>query len=107
MSIEKHFPSPIGSLSRRHALKSLASGFGYLAFASLAHTAAAKETNSRASQAALAAKAPHFPARAKRIIFLCMNGGPSHVDLFDYKTALNSKSGEATSIGRDRGGAKL
>src|SRR5262245_43150525 len=94
-------------ISRRHALKSFASGFGYLAFAGLAHEAAAKDATSRASVDGLAAKAPHFPPRAKRVIFLCMNGGPSHVDLFDYKSALNDQSGGSSPVGRDRGGAKL
>src|SRR5688572_18845764 len=91
-------------ISRRQALQSMASGFGYLAFASLAHEAAAKEA---AADDTLAPKPTHFPARAKRVIFLCMNGGPSHVDTFDYKPALNQQSGEATTIGRDRGGANL
>ncbi len=74
------------SLSRRTLLKSAASGFGYLAFASLAHQASARESVAGASL--LAAQPTHFPARAKRVIFLCMNGGPSHMDLFDYKPAL-------------------
>jgi hypothetical protein len=68
-------------LSRRQALKSLACGFGYLAAAGLAHeTAVAADP--------LAPKAPHFPPRAKRIIFLFMQGGPSQVDTFDYKPLL-------------------
>jgi len=92
-------------VSRRQALKSCASGFGYLAFAGMAHEAAAKETAARGG--ALAPQATHFPARAKRVIFLCMNGGPSHVDLFDYKPTLNKQSGSASSVGRERGGAKL
>lgn len=70
-------------VSRRMLLKSAASGFGYLAFAGLAHQAAAKEAASP-----LAPRDTHFPAKAKRVIFLCMNGGPSHIDLFDYKPAL-------------------
>ena len=37
----------------------------------------------------LAPRPPHFPARAKRVIFLFMNGGPSHVDTFDPKPALD------------------
>ena len=37
----------------------------------------------------LAPKPPHFPPRAKRVIFLFMNGGPSHVDTFDPKPALD------------------
>jgi len=93
--------NPAPGFSRRHALKSMASGFGYLAFAGLAHEAAAKEA------AGLTPKAPHFPARAKRVIFLCMNGGPSHVDTFDYKPALNGKTGGSSPVGRERGGSKL
>jgi len=92
-------------VSRRQALKSCASGFGYLAFAGMAHAAAAKETAARGG--ALAPQVTHFPVRAKRVIFLCMNGGPSHVDLFDYKPTLNKQSGSTSSVGRERGGAKL
>src|SRR5687768_13922063 len=77
--------------SRRTALKSLASGFGYLAFASLAHEAAARD----GAGGALSPKSPHFPARAKRVIFLCMNGGPSHVDLFDHKPELQRRNGQS------------
>jgi hypothetical protein len=90
-------------LSRRDALKSLSSGFGYLAFAALAHEAAARD----AGGSTLVPRAPHFPARAKRVIFLCMRGGPSHVDLFDYKPELIRRSGQAATLGRDSAGAKL
>jgi hypothetical protein len=89
------------SFSRRAALQALASGFGYLAFAGLAHQSAAAE------RSGLAVKPTHFPAKAKRVIFLCMNGGPSHVDLFDYKPALQERSGKSSPVGRDRGGARL
>ncbi len=89
-------------ISRRTALRSMASGFGYLAFAGMAHEAAARETAN--TQDALAGKAGHFPARAKRVIFLCMNGGPSHVDLFDYKPELQKRSGQP--LGKNLG-AKL
>jgi hypothetical protein len=47
----------------------------------------------------LAQKAPHFEPRAKRVIFLFMNGGPSHVDTFDYKPALKEKEGQPGSRG--------
>jgi hypothetical protein len=89
--------------TRRHLLKTTASGFGYLAFAALAHEQAA-----RANPAAnpLAPRAPHFPARAKRVIFLCMEGGPSHVDTFDYKPKLTADDGKAYGRGR-LAGAKL
>ena len=43
-------------------------------------------------------KAPHFPAKAKRVIFLCMEGAPSHVDTFDYKPRLNKDSGKVAGV---------
>src|SRR5262249_4294691 len=43
----------------------------------------------------LATRPPHFPARAKRVIFLFMTGGPSHVDTFDPKPALTRHHGES------------
>lgn len=73
--------------SRRQMLKTVSCGFGYLAFAGLSgRNAAAAAVNP------LSLKVPHFPARAKRIIFLCMQGGPSHLDTFDYKPLLRPGS---------------
>jgi hypothetical protein len=71
--------------SRRQMLKSASCGFGYLAFAGLAGRNAAAATVNP-----LAPKAPHFAPKAKRIIFLCMAGGPSHLDTFDYKPLLKA-----------------
>lgn len=87
-------------------LQSTASGFGYLAFAGLAHEAAAKDAARRDAGGFLAPREPHFPAKAKRIIFLCMNGGPSHVDTFDYKPILNKKSGDGLNGKNNGGGAR-
>jgi Protein of unknown function (DUF1501) len=87
-------------LSRRAMLKTAASGFGYLAFAGLSTWAAEKAANP------LAPKKPHFPARAKHVIFLCMKGGPSHVDTFDYKPQLTADDGKPFTQGRFNG-AKL
>jgi Protein of unknown function (DUF1501) len=84
--------------SRRTMLKSAATGFGYLAFAGLS-TWAAEKANP------LAPKKTHFPARAKRVIFLCMEGAPSHVDTFDYKPKLAEMDGK--SMPRARTFAKL
>src|SRR3954468_18209770 len=96
-------PDPRSPLfSRRELLKSLSSGFGYLAFAGLAARAAAA-ANPAVPDGPLAPKAPHFAPRAKRVIFLCMRGGPSHVDTFDYKPKLTANSG-APGI---RAGTKL
>src|SRR5947207_2601456 len=80
------------AFSRREMLKTASSGFGYLAFAGLAARAAEQSTASR--EGPLAPKQPHFPARAKRVIFLCMRGGPSHVDTFDYKPKLAADTGK-------------
>jgi len=77
--------------SRRTLLKTLSCGFGYLAFAGIATRAAASAT---AVDNPLAPKAPHFRPRAKRVIFLTMRGGPSHVDTFDYKPQLTADTGK-------------
>ncbi len=92
--------------TRRSLLQSTASGFGYLAFAALAHEQAARANPGGNAANPLAPKAPHFPATAKRVIFLCMEGGPSHVDTFDYKPKLIADDGKPYSKGR-LAGAKL
>src|ERR1700719_2495182 len=73
--------------SRRAALRGAAAGFGYLAFAGLSTCAAEKDIP-------LAPKKTHFPGKAKRVIFLCMEGAPSHVDTFDYKPKLAELDGK-------------
>ncbi len=83
---------------------SLSSGIGWLAFSALASEAAARGT---AVATDLTARSPHFPARAKRVIFLTMRGGPSHVDLFDHKPTLIKQNGKTASLGKDAAGAKL
>jgi hypothetical protein len=88
--------------SRRTLLQAISSGFGYLAFSSMATLASANQRRvvDDKSGNPLAAKAPHFTPRAKRVIFLCMRGGPSHVDTFDYKPQLTRDNGKS---GRYRG----
>jgi hypothetical protein len=76
-------------LSRREMLRTASCGFGYLALASLMAERAAAE-----SQNPLAPKAPHFEPKAKRVIFMFMQGGPSHVDTFDYKPQLAADEGK-------------
>lgn len=80
-------------LSRRNVLKTASAGFGYLAFAGLS-TIDAGELSADDSTNPLAPRKPHFPAKAKRVIFLCMRGGPSHVDTFDYKPQLYKDDGK-------------
>src|SRR5687768_2098930 len=78
-------------LSRRQALKTFACGFGYLALAGMAASHAAGSNP-------LAAKRPHFRPRAKRVIFVFMQGGPSHVDTFDFKPALTQNDSKMVSF---------
>ena len=85
--------------TRRDLLKSTSSGVGYLAFAALAHEQALAESK---AVGPLAPKKPHFPSRAKRVIFLSMRGAPSHVDTFDYKPKLGKDNGKAGRFGRGR-----
>ena len=82
-------PAP-QNLSRRAMLKTLSCGFGWLAFAGLAQRLALADTISPTRF-----RGAHFAPRAKRVIFLTMRGGPSHVDTFDYKPKLNADSGKA------------
>ncbi len=92
-------------LSRRTLLKSTASGFGYLAFAALAHEDAARAADKADP---LAPKKSHFAPKARRVIFLCMEGAPSHIDTFDHKPKLTAADGKAPPQGRGGfGGAKL
>ncbi len=77
--------------SRRQMLKTFASGFGMLGLSGLLAQDVLANTP---SSNPLAAKAPPYPARAKRVIFLFMSGGPSHVDLFDPKPRLAQDNGK-------------
>lgn len=76
-------------------LQNAACGFGSLALADLMarDTAAASPLATSASANPLAAKATHHVAKAKRVIFLFMHGGPSQVDTFDYKPRLQKEDG--------------
>src|SRR5579872_504704 len=77
-------------VTRREALQRIACGFGSVALAGLlAEDAAASEAANP-----LAPKASHFAARAKRVIFLFMHGGVSHVDAFDPKPKLTEMNGK-------------
>ncbi|MBX9652376.1 DUF1501 domain-containing protein, partial [bacterium] len=77
--------------SRRCMLKTSAVGFGHLALSALlADEGRASES---VSLNPLSAKSPHFHARAKRIVFLYMKGGPSQVDTFDPKPLLDLDHG--------------
>ncbi|WP_040351884.1 DUF1501 domain-containing protein [Blastopirellula marina] len=75
-------------LSRRSMLQQVGGGFGMLGLAGLfaQQAAAGSET--------LSSAVPHFPAKAKRVIFLFMSGGPSQIDTFDPKPHLQKYDGQ-------------
>src|SRR5437899_5996620 len=82
-------------LTRRELLCRCGMGFGALGLGALLQDCGLL---SRAEAATnlnpLAPKQPHFPAKAKRVIHLFMNGGPSHVDTFDPKPLLDTYHGK-------------
>ncbi len=89
--------------SRRSMLQNSVCGFGSLALSGL--LAQAGYATAPVADHPLSPQRPHFMPRAKRIIFLFMWGGPSHVDLFDPKPALLKHHGQelaGKSVGSDR-----
>ncbi len=86
------------SLTRRELLRRSGMGLGLLGLAGVlegggAMSAAAAESET-GYQNPLAERPPHFPVKAKRVIHLFMNGGPSHVDTFDPKPSLDKYAGK-------------
>ena len=79
--------------TRRHFFNQCGVGVGAIALSHLM-TDSTRATYFDADSNPLAPKPPHFPARAKRIIFLFMAGGPSQLDLFDHKPQLNALNGQ-------------
>jgi hypothetical protein len=99
MSNSSNRPHILRATTRRELLRTSGVGFGWLALAGLARgfgLAQDKTAN------ALAAKAPHFAPRAKRVIFLFMHGGPSQVDTFDYKPLLERDNGKPLPFDKPR-----
>ena len=89
-----------GSPSRRDMLIRCANGFGALALAGLLGDPAFGRVLKHAPEEAgpLAPRPPHFPARAKSVIFLYMDGGPSQVDTFDPKPRLDREHGKPIGV---------
>ncbi len=96
------------ALSRREVLCKIGGGFGAIGLAGVLADAGLVHAALPANP--LAPRRPHFEPRAKRIIFLFMNGGPSHVDTFDPKPLLEKHAGKpvpesiARAVTRNRGG---
>lgn len=82
-------------LSRRRWLSRMGAGFGTLGLAAvLSDAGLLSAATAPAADSPLSPKPPHYAPRAKHVIFLFMNGGPSHVDTFDPKPALEKYAGQ-------------
>src|SRR5436305_11038536 len=102
-------PLALPPITRRELLRHLAGGFGTVGLAGTLAGGRALAVPDPALNP-LAERPGHFAARAKRVIFLFMNGGPSHVDTFDPKPGLARHDGQdppaasAAGAGRRPGG---
>src|SRR5579864_1607153 len=85
----QHFPV---ARSRREFLCQAGGGFGALALTWLLHQESARAADAVVNP--LAPKPPHFPAKAQRVIYLFMHGGPSHLETFDPKPGLQRLAGK-------------
>ena len=83
-------------LTRREALGRMGNGFARLSLAGFMGSLGMLSEKPASAESAnpLAPKTPHFPGKAKRVIFFFMNGGPSQVDTFDPKPELTKRHGQ-------------
>jgi hypothetical protein len=84
-------------INRRQLLERSGMGLGMLGLAGLTSGLAGRQAEGAESEGyrnPLAPREPHFPVRAKHVIHLFMNGGPSHVDTFDPKPSLAKYAGK-------------
>jgi hypothetical protein len=89
-------------INRRQLLTSCGAGFGAIAATDLLAKLSSPADSKLVQSNAPFQQAVHFPARAKRIIFLFMHGGPSHVDTFDYKPLLIKHDGQPLPFEKPR-----
>ncbi len=94
MSIDLSFERP---LTRRQALCRVGNGFGMMAFAGMVAGSLARAGATTNEDGSIAMPKPHHEPKARRVIFLYMNGGLSQVDSFDHKPALEEISWPAAS----------
>ena len=87
-------PPKRSQLSRRGMLRAAGCGFDFMGLQSLL----ADIARAAPSDDPLVPKSPMFPARAKRVIFLFMHGGPSSIDTFDPKPYLDANDGKPLPI---------
>src|SRR5579871_3041969 len=90
MHCKNFLPAP---MTRREMLAHCANGFGALALSTLL-TEEARAARRMPDANPMSPKRPHYPARAKSVIFLYMDGGPSQMDTFDPKPRLIKEHGQ-------------
>src|SRR5205807_6940915 len=105
MAHNKHNPNCLCSGTRREFLWQMGAGFAGVALTALldrdgffTRQAAAAGTAPDGYVSPLALKQPHFAAKAKHCIFLFLYGGPSQMDLFDYKPELQKRDGQTVDL---------
>ena len=92
---EQLFQSATAALKRRTFLQRSGVGIGAAALQALQiRDANAADTNAPGKISQGLAGLPHHVPKAKRVIFLCMAGGPSHLETFDYKPKLDQLNGQ-------------
>src|SRR5688572_11809225 len=82
------------SVSRRELLQAAGGGCGLLALTSLLQCESTADAAPETRLNPLAERSSHFAGKAKSVIWLFMNGGPSQVDTWDYKPYLNQRDGQ-------------
>src|SRR5690348_1913209 len=83
-----------GTITRRGALQRIGGGFGLVGLSAMTAQSPASAATSNPAVDPLGVKAPHYPAKAKNVIFLFLNGGVSHMDTFDPKPMLDKYHGK-------------
>src|SRR5436309_1554206 len=85
---------PLLRQTRRHFFRQCGLGLGTMALASLLDADRGLGAGRPTVTNPLAPKQPHFPARARNVIFLFMAGGPSQLEMFNYKPRLQELNGK-------------
>src|SRR2546425_12282061 len=94
MNAQSTIPHHERLYTRRDFLSRAGAGFGAVALAYLLEQDRLLASAAEVAANPLGAKPQHFAAKAKSVIFLFMEGGPSHLDTFDYKPKLRELAGE-------------
>ena len=97
MKLTNVFAEVAPNCNRRDFLRRAGMGFGTLALAGLLDQQGLLNASAQTDGRTLNPMAPrpgHFPARARAVIWLFINGGPSHVDTWDYKPELERRDGQ-------------